>query len=555
MALPPNNNDLQRARIRENSKVTSYSSILRRGSFADSSRDNVVPPLPSVTPTPQITVTPSVSPTNTPTGTPTGTPATPTPTPTIQGLVVDQTSQFTTTGASSAIYNSYFYKITQPYVNYPFIDTSINEAYLDLNNNSIIFYDSVGFLGWTIFNLNLYSQVCSASYNFDNVIPFTGWGNVYVDDNVANFDNFTVASEPVATPTPTITITPSITPTITPTITITQTITPTITPTVSLAPVQLIVTTVSGVSADFFNVGLGLSGNGYLYPNYDKNASGTYTTSYGDITWYPDNTFFIGSCACWTLLVQYDDPLNPFIGYYWLPGVKIWPANTENTGPSGSIYPQPGRYFALSAADIADNDYINRDLTFAFDVTFDMVPLTPTPTPTITPTISLTPTQTPTTTRTPTQTPTTTRTPTVTPSITPTISITPSITPTISITPSITPTSNQGIAVSSTNQVVLANTYLGGYDGLYTKSEYDPTFWGLRGSNFTGLAAPNYSSNPTGVWVLWNSDQSEPIYEVISSSGNINYIPTIGWSPAGMTVSLPPTPTPTRTPTVTPTVS
>jgi len=142
--------------------------------------------------------------------------------------------------------------------------------------------------------------------------------------------------------------------------------------------------------------------------------------------------------------------------------------------------------------------------------------------------------------------------PSPTPTRTPGVTVTPSVTPTITPTPSITP--NQGIAVSSTNQVVLANTYLGGYDGLYTKSEYVATFWGLQGSNFTGLAAPNFSSNPTGVWVLWNNDQSEPIYEVISGSSNINYIPTIGWSPAGMTVSLP-TPTPTRTPapTITPT--
>jgi len=94
MAFPPNNNDLQRAKIRELSKVASFASIINSGSFANGSRDNVVPPLPSTTPTPQATVTPSVSPTKTPTGTPTGTPATPTPTPTVQGLVVDQTSQF-----------------------------------------------------------------------------------------------------------------------------------------------------------------------------------------------------------------------------------------------------------------------------------------------------------------------------------------------------------------------------------------------------------------------------------------------------------------------------
>jgi hypothetical protein len=532
MAFPPNNNDLQRAKIREISKVASFSSIINSGSFANGSRDNVVPPLPSTTPTPQATVTPSVSPTKTPAGTPT----TPTPTPTIQGLAVNQTNQFSSTGASSAIYNSYFYKITQPYVNYPFIDTSINEAYLDLNNNSIIFYDSVGFLGWTIFNLNLYSQVCSASYNFNNIIPFTGWGNVYVNGNVANFDNFTVASEPVATPTPTITITPSITPSITPTITITPSITPSITPTFTPQPVQLIVTTVSGVSANFFNVGLNLSGNGYLYPYYQRESEGEYSASYGEFSWYPDDTFFPGSSACWSLLLNYNEPLT-INSYYWLAGVQLWPANSQGDGPLGNPYPRSGRYSPLSAPDIVGYDFINRDHTFAFDVTFDMVPLTPTPTPTITPTISLTPSVTPTITRTPTITPSITPTISITPSITPTISITPSITPTISITPSITPTSNQGIAVSSTSQVLLLNT--GGYDGVYTKSIYDSTIWDYQYGQFTKLAAPNYSYNNTGVWVLWNADQEEPIYEVISGSSNINYIPTIGWSPVGMTVSLP----------------
>jgi len=61
---------------------------------------------------------------------------------------------------------------------------------------------------------------------------------------------------------------------------------------------------------------------------------------------------------------------------------------------------------------------------------------TPTITPSITPTISITPSITPTISITPSITPTIS----ITPSITPTISITPSITPTISITPSITPT-------------------------------------------------------------------------------------------------------------------
>jgi len=524
MALPPNNNDLQRARIREISKVTSYSSILRRGSFADSSRDNVVPPLPSVTPTP------SISPTNTPTSTP----VTPTPTPTIQGLVVNQTNQFTSTGASSAIYNSYFYKITQPYVNYPFIDTSINEAYLDLNNNSIIFYDSVGFLGWTIFNLNLYSQVCSASYNFDNVIPFTGWGNVYVDDNVANFDNFTVASEPVATPTPTITITPSITPTITVTQTVTPTVTPTITPTITvtptitpsstLAPVQLIVTTVSGVSAGFFNVGLNLSGNGYLAPYYQRFSAGTYTTSYGEFFWLEDGALFPSSSACWSLLINYNDPdPDSFNSYYWLAGVQLWPANSEGSGPQQTAYPRPGRYYALTAIDIGDYDYINRDSTFAFDVTFDMVPVTPTPTPTITPTISITPSITPTISHTPTRTPT----------VTPTITITPSITPTITVTPSIggpdIPSSVSEVYIQFSGN---ANTFR-----FFKQNIEDNFYWGQSYSSYAYLYPPNtyYAFNWEGgatavpYWCIINTDQQE--YTHINPSNNSSLIPASRWTP------------------------
>jgi hypothetical protein len=528
MALPPNNNDLQRARIREISKVTSYSSILRRGSFADSSRDNVVPPLASVTPTPQITVTPSISPTNTPASTP----VTPTPTPTIQGLVVNQTNQFTSTGASSAIYNSYFYKITQPYISYPFIDSSVNEAYLDINNNSIIFYDNIEFSGWTIYNLNLYSQVCSASYSFNNIIPFAGWTTVYGVGNVANFDNFTVANEPVATPTPTITITPSVTPTITVTQTVTPTVTPTITPTITvtpsitpsstLAPVQLIVTTVSGVSADFFNVGLGLSGNGYLYPYYDKNSFGTETpASYGQFAWYPDNTFFLGSSACWSFLLQYEDPvlLN---GYFWLAGIQLWPANSEGSGPQENAYPRPGRYYPLTAEDTIDYDYINRDPTFAFNVSFDMTPVTPTPTPTITPTIS----------RTPTQTPTTTPTISITPSITPTISITPSITPTITITPS---TGGPDIPSSVSAVYIQFSGLIGSYR-FYKQNIADNFYWGPTYNSYAYLYPPNIynADNWEGgglvpYWCIINSDQN--VYTHLNTSNNSSLIPASRWSP------------------------
>jgi len=81
----------------------------------------------------------------------------------------------------------------------------------------------------------------------------------------------------------------------------------------------------------------------------------------------------------------------------------------------------------------------------------------PQPTPSITPTITLTPSITPTISSTPTNTPT----PTIslTPSITPTLTLTPSITPTISVTPSLTPsiTPTQSSIPSGTTE---ANAYL-----------------------------------------------------------------------------------------------
>jgi hypothetical protein len=76
----------------------------------------------------------------------------------------------------------------------------------------------------------------------------------------------------------------------------------------------------------------------------------------------------------------------------------------------------------------------------------------PTPTPTITPTISVTPTKTPSISITPTKTPTITVTPSVTPTFTPPPSVT--VTPTISVTPSGTP----GATVSPTPSVTISRT-------------------------------------------------------------------------------------------------
>lgn len=145
----------------------------------------------------------------------------------------------------------------------------------------------------------------------------------------------------------------------------------------------------------------------------------------------------------------------------------------------------------------------------------DSIPVTPTPTISVTPTLTPTPsvTVTPTRTQTPTPTPsvTVTITPTasVTPSITPTISITPSITPTISLTPTITPTISITPSVSPTVTVTSTAT---------------PTL--------TPSITPSVSVTPT-------------ITPTITVSPTITNTPTI-------TPTVSPTPTLTPTPTPTP---
>ena len=102
MPNPPNNNDLQREKVRFLNNSLSLQRVIKQGSIANSSRDNVVPsaipstppPTASITPTPSvtstvtptITLTPTSTPTNTPTPTTTNTPTitpTATTTPTI----------------------------------------------------------------------------------------------------------------------------------------------------------------------------------------------------------------------------------------------------------------------------------------------------------------------------------------------------------------------------------------------------------------------------------------------------------------------------------------
>jgi len=430
MALPPNNNDLQRAKVRELNKIASFDVLIRSGSFANSSRDNVIPPIASVTPTPQATATSQI--TTTPTVTPTITLTrtqnqTPTPTPTIQFLSVASIDAILTTGSTNSAYNTYYGKVNNP--NF-FFDPTVTLAFINNTQDVAIYFDAQDLNNWVVYDLNQDNAVGENIAGNSNQLPITNWSSVINAPVSAGFTNFVISSV-APTPTPTITITPSQTPTNTPTISITPSITPTITitpsitPTITYMPPALIVTAISGVSANFFNY-LGLTGT-YLRYGFDYPGMffkyGSRQSSYCDILWYGENDFYTGSLPGYLILAQYDDadPEIP-ITYFWGAAFSYYPSNSSY--PPEPLYrdlPPSGRYFPLSAPnDTGTNDYLLQDLSLCLNVAYNYTPLTPTPTPTVTPTISLTPT--------------------ITPSITPTISITPSITPTISITPSITPT-------------------------------------------------------------------------------------------------------------------
>jgi hypothetical protein len=169
----------------------------------------------------------------------------------------------------------------------------------------------------------------------------------------------------------------------------------------------------------------------------------------------------------------------------------------------------------LAWADVQTNIWVvNADLTLAD------VPVTPTPTPTITftptPTITFTPT--PSITPTITFTPTSTITPTPTISLTPTHTLTPTITPTISLTPSITPTSTITPTISLTPSVTPTITLT-------------PTHTPTSTITSTPTNTPTPTSNITLTHAAYGSvgtDNPEVACTTLSGATVIGYVYTYG---------------------------
>jgi len=365
------------------------------------------------------------------------------------------------------------------------------------------------------------------------------------------------------TPTPTITNTPTITPTITPTPSVTQTITPTNTPTPS-------VTGTPGAS-----------------PTPTTTPTPTVTPTPGTITIVLEGQFSPGSINA----------------YYTLTADAILNVDTEisfvNTlgSLSGSPYVLSGSVVILSGQSFGDRnyqivgDYADLDDTSSYSgitQTFTGSPtntfvistisefdVTPTPTPSITPTETPTPTITPTETPTPTvtETPTETPTPTVTetPTETPTPTITP--TPTVTETPTETPTPTVTETPTETPTPTLTSTETPTPTITPTPSRlyweyvlgFDSTIPQIACNNFTTSPITVYGQPGDGpgpnIGETLYTDQGLTItvadgyysngiawYEVTGGAGVVTSA-----DPNGCSVS--PTPTPTTSPTPTPTLT
>ena len=180
---------------------------------------------------------------------------------------------------------------------------------------------------------------------------------------------------------------------------------------------------------------------------------------------------------------------------------------------------------------IVKNVYTNDSKTYpcydtlCFDIEV-VCDVSPSPTPTITPTITITPTFTPT------RTPTRTITPTRTPTITPTRTITPTITPTNTLTPTRTPTNTITPTITPTNTIT--PTYSIGYKS-WILSGCTNTCSGVLGCyssySITVYTLPSVTSitNPstviyttTALTTTWSGffQQSGHVYDVVTGTPN-----------------------------------
>jgi hypothetical protein len=437
MPNPPNNNDLQREKLRFLNNSLSLQQVIKQGSIANNSRDNVIPPnIPSTPPpTPSVTPTISVTPTETPPISPTPT-VTYTPTATITPTISITPTITPTITITPSVTPNYSYITLQPltangqdiYINnLNYYDASQNLdsrfynglyriTYFNTGNSTLIEkyqfdveYASnfSGLCATTFFNWVFNGSIQGNNYpifkspdNLGNasLIPFSGYQPVY-----GLFNNNAITGVKVY-------------------------------PDYKFSSIFARTTAVSAV------IVRGLTGT--AFNNVLSTVNGMVLNReiyYGSIIRYTGVNYF------YNVVLSYST--NIFNDNFWL--LEIFPLEDYNLfiiGFSGATtfnssqlpfsgLRMMGDYLADETNFRILSSQINQPNLQLLNAN-ELFQIFPTPTPT--PTITITPSVTPTISLTPTITRTPTVTPSITPSITPTISITPSVTPTISITPTIT---------------------------------------------------------------------------------------------------------------------
>ena len=605
MPNPPNNNDLQREKVRFLNNSLSLQRVIKQGSIANSSRDNVVPPVipgtppptASITPTPSITntVTPTITqsptqtstitPTLTITSTPTVTPTititptisiTPTITPTISitptitptititpSVTPDYsyiTLQTLTANGQDIFINNLNYYNAEQNLDTRFYNGLYRVTYFNIDNstqiekyqlNSEYASDFFGLCSTNFFNWIFNGSIQGGNYPFFKspddlgnalLIPFSGYQQIN-----GYLPYYAISGVKVY-------------------------------PDYKFSSLFARTTAVSaviirGLTGTAFNDILSTV-NGLVLnkvPGLDNQYEGS-NLFYDAYLVYIDNVF---GTPFWSLEISPYDDYNAYLLAFTASQNMFSSHQLPFSGlkMSGENLSYETNFRILSG----QINQPNLQLLNANEL-FQVFP-TPTPTPTLTPT----PTITPTISLTPTITPTITITPSITPTITPTKSVTPTITPTITVTPTVSRSFDPDAIYTG-----ISTIYVRGISGTYP---YDPAYE-LSGSYsfISGSLYSNIEAGRSDIYLnfnsgIWPEGVSAWEFFAISDSGEFTraYYPwsdssiipnTTGWLKGyygfgiqenynymviGKGIITPtPTPTPTETPTAptpTPTIS
>jgi hypothetical protein len=548
MAIPPNNNDLQRERNKFLINSLSFKNIIKRGSIANSSRDNVLPGS-----TPSIPVSPTITPSNTLTPSPTIT-NTPTITPTI---TVTPTVSITTTPTLSLTPTQ---TLTPTITITPSITPTItptsaplativeNKDFLLLGLDNLILigvgdYEPLDYVDLMLFNRLYNTKQLNFLENNRTITKLERYN--FINNNISTLTKpifYVLSGSDLSSSSQTWKLTLSCNNLEVGFIQAPEQYGNTFyLPLCSYFPYDYVDSTqINYVTGSYFTdvfkrpsyatstalMVRGLTGSYYFSASGSVNG----TVLYRRLSSITESSLFTPSqeniVAYYSELV-YSNVISPprwvFITY-----------TIDDTYQIAFSSSSPSNIIPISGFKV-DPEYTLQQHLSVVEPGLTLIDIQntsfqTTPTPTMTPTV--TPTITPTITLTPSNTPTISITPSITPFSTPTISITPSITPTITITPTVHPLSS--IPTWSTDFIFIDDSPIYTWIGTYSKVENnDLGDW--RPSGGDNKLIFNYYLNPDK-WALYgDNDYQGPVNSSLNQT--VNFIPMQGW-PDSIRISI-----------------